>query len=357
MAKSREINMNLPSVDDLFTTQEERDQKNQEYVKDISIYEITDFPNHPFKVKMDDKMLETIESVRDHGVLVPALVREKPTGGYEMISGHRRKMASELAGKETMPCIVRNLSDDQAVIVMVDSNLQREEILPSEKAFAYKMKLEAMKRQAGRPRKNSVPVAQEFRGKTSREILGEQVGESQDQIRRYIRLTELIPEILEMVDDKKISMCPAVEQWKIPKNRLKKYFPSGTSQQKMEETIIKALELYRKREKSRERCLMKIWKICRLLDKKVKRSGLNREAYLRQLISGVVPRDASPPDYYSMMRELHKIGNNLNQIAQKAHVLNVVDVQRYDKEVRKFNEAVRKITEAVILPEKNELWQ
>ena len=217
----------------------------------------------------------------------------------------------ELAGKETMPCIVRNLSDDQAVIVMVDSNLQREEILPSEKAFAYKMKLEAMKRQAGRPRKNSVPVAQEFRGKTSREILGEQVGESQDQICRYIRLTELIPEILEMVDDKKISMRPAVElsylpkeeqeilydtmeseactpshaqaikirkfsaegrlnedvllsimseekpnqveQWKIPKNRLKKYFPSGTTQQKMEETIIKALELYRKREKSRER--------------------------------------------------------------------------------------------------------
>ena len=311
MAKSREINMNLPSADDLFTTQEERDQKNQEYVKNISIYEITDFPNHPFKVKMDDKMLETIESVRAHGVLVPALVREKPTGGYEMISGHRRKMASELAGKETMPCIVRNLSDDQAVIVMVDSNLQREEILPSEKAFAYKMKLEAMKRQAGRPRKNSVPVAQEFRGKTSREILGEQVGESQDQIRRYIRLTELIPEILEMVDDKKISMRPAVElsylpkeaqeilydtmeseactpshaqaikirkfsaegrlnedvllsimaeekpnqveQWKIPKKRLKKYFPSGTSQQKMEETIIKALELYRKREKSRER--------------------------------------------------------------------------------------------------------
>ena len=303
--------MNLPSADDLFTTQEERDQKNQEYVKNISIYEITDFPNHPLKVKMDDKMLETIESVRAHGVLVPALVREKPTGGYEMISGHRRKMASELAGKETMPCIVRNLSDDQAVIVMVDSNLQREEILPSEKAFAYKMKLEAMKRQAGRPRKNSVPVAQEFRGKTSREILGEQVGESQDQIRRYIRLTELIPEILEMVDDKKISMRPAVElsylpkeeqeilydtmeseactpshaqaikirkfsaegrlnedvllsimseekpnqveQWKIPKNRLEKYFPSGTTQQKMEETIIKALELYRKREKSRER--------------------------------------------------------------------------------------------------------
>ena len=312
MAKSREINMNLSSVDDLFTTQEERDQKNQEYVKDISIYEITDFPNHPFKVKMDDKMLETIESVRDHGVLVPALVREKPTGGYEMISGHRRKMASELAGKETMPCIVRNLSDDQAVIVMVDSNLQREEILPSEKAFAYKMRLEAMNRQAGRPSKNNLtPVVSDLNGLRTNEALGKEVGESRETIRRYIRLTELIPEILDMVDNKKIAMRPAVElsylpkeeqeilydtmesedctpshaqaikirkfsaegrlnedvllsimseekpnqveQWKIPKNRLKKYFPSGTTQQKMEETIIKALELYRKREKSRER--------------------------------------------------------------------------------------------------------
>ena len=300
--------MNLPSVDDLFTTQEERDQKNQEYVKDISIYEITDFPNHPFKVKMDDKMLETIESVRDHGVLVPALVREKPTGGYEMISGHRRKMASELAGKETMPCIVRNLSDDQAVIVMVDSNLQREEILPSEKAFAYKMKLEAMNRQGKRTDLTSTPLVSKFR---TNEILAQEAGESRETIRRYIRLTELIPEILEMVDEKKIAMRPAVElsylpkeeqeilydtmesedctpshaqaikirkfseegrlnedvllsimseekpnqieQWKIPKNRLKKYFPSGITQQKMEETIIKALELYRKREKSRER--------------------------------------------------------------------------------------------------------
>jgi len=308
VAKSREINMDLPSADDLFTTQEERDQKNQEYVKNISIYEITDFPNHPFKVKMDDKMLETIESIRDHGVLVPALVREKPMGGYEMISGHRRKMASELAGKETMPCIVRNLSDDQAVIVMVDSNLQREEILPSEKAFAYKMKLEAMNRQGKRTDLTSTPLVSKFR---TNEILAQEAGESRETIRRYIRLTELIPEILEMVDDKKISMRPAVElsylpkeeqeilydtmeseactpshaqaikirkfsaegrlnedvllsimaeekpnqveQWKIPKNRLKKYFPSGTSQQKMEETIIKALELYRKREKSRER--------------------------------------------------------------------------------------------------------
>ena len=311
MAKSREINMNLPSADDLFTTQEERDHKNQEYVKNISLFDITDFPNHPFKVRMDAKMVETIESVREHGVLLPARVREKPTGGYEMISGHRRKMASELAGFENMPCIVRNLNDDEAVIVMVDSNLQREEILPSEKAFAYKMKLEAMKRQGKRTDLTSEPVARKLKGKESAEILGEQVGESKDTIRRYIRLTELIPEILEMVDEKKIAMRPAVElsylpkeeqeilydtmeseactpshaqsikirkfsaegrlnedvllsimaeekpnqveQWKIPKNRLKKYFPSGTSQQKMEETIIKALELYRRREKSRER--------------------------------------------------------------------------------------------------------
>ena len=308
MAKSREINMNLPSADDLFTTQEERDQKNQEYVKNISLFDITDFPNHPFKVRMDAKMVETIESVREHGVLLPALVREKPTGGYEMISGHRRKMASELAGFENMPCIVRNLSDDEAVIVMVDSNLQREEILPSEKAFAYKMKLEAMNRQGKRTDLTSTPLVSKFR---TNEILAQEAGESRETIRRYIRLTELIPEILEMVDDKKISMRPAVElsylpkeeqeilydtmeseactpshaqaikirkfsaegrlnedvllsimseekpnqveQWKIPKNRLKKYFPSGTTQQKMEETIIKALELYRRREKSRER--------------------------------------------------------------------------------------------------------
>ena len=308
MAKSREINMNLPSADDLFTTQEERDHKNQEYVKNISLLDITDFPNHPFKVRMDAKMVETIESVREHGVLLPALVRENPTGGYEMISGHRRKMASELAGFENMPCIVRNFSDDEAVIVMVDSNLQREEILPSEKAFAYKMKLEAMNRQGKRTDLTSTPLVSKFR---TNEILAQEAGESRETIRRYIRLTELIPEILEMVDDKKISMRPAVElsyltkeeqeilydtmeseactpshaqaikirkfsaegrlnedvllsimaeqkpnqveQWKIPKNRLKKYFPSGTSQQKMEETIIKALELYRKREKSRER--------------------------------------------------------------------------------------------------------
>ena len=213
MTKSREINMNLPSADDLFTTQEERDQKNQEYVKNISIYEITDFPNHPFKVKMDDKMLETIESVRAHGVLVPALVREKPTGGYEMISGHRRKMASELAGKETMPCIVRNLSDDQAVIVMVDSNLQREEILPSEKAFAYKMKLDAMKRQGQRTDLTSTPLGEKLQGKDALSVtqVSNEAGESQTQIQRYIRLTYLVPELQEFVDKGQMKMRPAVE--------------------------------------------------------------------------------------------------------------------------------------------------
>ena len=217
MAKSKEINMNLPSADDLFTTREERDQKNQEHVKNISVYDISDFPNHPFKVKMDDKMVETIESIREHGVLVPALVREKPTGGYEMISGHRRKMASELAGLENIPCIVRNLSDDEAVIVMVDSNLQREEILPSEKAFAYKMRLDVMKRQGQRTDLTSSPLATKLKGKRSDELLGEEVGESKDQIRRYIRLTYLIPEILDMVDNKKIAMRPAVELSYLPK--------------------------------------------------------------------------------------------------------------------------------------------
>ena len=217
MAKSKGINMNLPAVDDLFTTQEERDEANRESIMDIHITEISDFPNHPFKVRMDEKMLDMVESIKKYGVLVPALVREKPDGSYEMIAGHRRKMASELAEKTEMPCIVRNLSDDEATIVMVDSNLQREQILPSEKAFAYKMKLEAMKRQAGRPSRNSVPMAQDLKGKTSRQILGEQVGESQDQIRRYIRLTELIPSILDMVDEAKIAMRPAVELSYLPK--------------------------------------------------------------------------------------------------------------------------------------------
>lgn len=189
---AKEIKMPLPSAADLFSTQEERDNASRESVREIPLEEISDFPNHPFKVKMDESMADMAESVKQYGVLVPALVREKPEGGYEMIAGHRRKMASELAEKKEIPCIVRDLTDDEAVLIMVDSNLQREQILPSEKAFAYKMKLDAMKRQAGRPGKNSVPLAQDLKGKTSRQLLGEQVGESQDQIRRYIRLTELI---------------------------------------------------------------------------------------------------------------------------------------------------------------------
>ena len=310
MAKKKELAMNLASLDDLFSTQDQREEDSREKILDISLSEISEFPNHPFHVKMDSEMEKLVESIKQNGVLIPALVRPKDGGGYEMISGHRRKMASELAGFENMPCIVRNLSDDEAVIVMVDSNLQREEILPSEKAFAYKMKLEAMNRQGKRLDITCAPEEHKLKGVKSRDILAEQSGESRETIRRYIRLTELIPEILEMVDDKKISMRPAVElsylpkeeqeilydtmeseactpshaqaikirkfsaegrlnedvllsimseekpnqveQWKIPKNRLKKYFPSGTTQQKMEEIIIKALELYRKREKSRE---------------------------------------------------------------------------------------------------------
>lgn len=188
MAKGKAINMSLPSADDLFSTQEERDEVNRESIKEIRLEEISEFPNHPFKVRMDENMADLTESIKQYGVLVPALVRPKPEGGYEMVAGHRRMAASKLAGKQEIPCIVRDLTDDEATIIMVDSNLQREQILPSEKAFAYKMKLDAMKRQAGRPSKNSVPLAQDLRGKTSRQILGEQVGESQDQIRRYIRL-------------------------------------------------------------------------------------------------------------------------------------------------------------------------
>ena len=213
MAKSNpRDSIKLTSVDDLFSTEESRADSQREKVLDIPLSEISDFPNHPFKVKADEAMLEMADSVKQYGVLVPGLVRPKADGGYEMVAGHRRKKASELAGRETMPCIVRNLDDDEATIIMVDSNLQRENILPSEKAFAYKMKLEAMKRQAGRPSKeNSTQVGQDLRGKYSVEILGEQVGESRNQIQRYIRLTELIPPILEMVDEKQIAFNPAVE--------------------------------------------------------------------------------------------------------------------------------------------------
>ncbi len=308
MAKNSGIKLNLPSADDLFSTQEERDEESRESIQDIPIGEITDFPNHPFQVKMDESMMDMAESVKQYGVLVPALVREKAGGGYEMIAGHRRKMASELAGKTEMPCIIRNVTEDEAVLIMVDSNLQREEILPSEKAFAYKMKLEAMNRQGRRTDLTSTPSVAKFR---TNETLAKEVGESRETIRRYIRLTELIPPILDMVDNGKVAMRPAVElsylpkdqqetlydtmqsedctpshaqaiklrkfsesgklgedvilsilseekpnqveQFKIPKKRIDKYFSPGTSMKQMEDTIVKALELYRKKERDKGR--------------------------------------------------------------------------------------------------------
>ena len=307
---AKEIKMPLPSAADLFSTQEERDNANRESVREIPLEEISDFPNHPFKVKMDESMVDMAESVKLYGVLVPALVREKPEGGYEMIAGHRRKMASELAEKKEIPCIVRNLTDDEAVLIMVDSNLQREQILPSEKAFAYKMKLAAMNRQGQRTDLTSVPVGQKL-GKTSRELLAEKSPDSNTQIQRYIRLTELITPILDMVDSGKIAIRPAVElsylpkeqqttlldtmqledctpshaqaikmrkfseegrlnedvilsilseekgnqkeQFRMPKERISKFFSPGTPAKQMEDTIIKALELYRKRERSKDR--------------------------------------------------------------------------------------------------------
>lgn len=201
----------LASVDDLFSTEESREDSQREKVLEIPLSEISDFPNHPFKVKADESMLEMADSVKQYGVLVPGLVRPKADGGYEMIAGHRRKKASELAGCETMPCIVRDMDDNAATIIMVDSNLQRESILPSEKAFAYKMKLEAMKRQGQRTDLTSAQLGRKLDGKESREILVEQMGESKNQISRYIRLTELISPILEAVDEKQIAFNPAVE--------------------------------------------------------------------------------------------------------------------------------------------------
>jgi len=215
MQGKNERRMHLPTIDNYFSTQEERDNEKLEKIVNLDINQIDDFPNHPFKVLQNDEMNEMVESIKDKGVLVPTIVRMKSDGRYEMISGHRRKYASEMAGMDTIPSIVRNLTDDEATIIMVDSNLQREKILPSEKAFAYKMKLEAIKRSAGRPKKNSTPVVQNF----SIEKIGNEVGESREQIRRYIRLTHLIPKLLEYVDNDAvkakdvpgIALRPAVE--------------------------------------------------------------------------------------------------------------------------------------------------
>ena len=301
----------LTSVDSLFTTQEEREEAGRESVREIPLSEITDFPNHPFQVRMDEKMTEMADSIRQYGVLVPAIVREKPEGGYEMVSGHRRKAACELAGTQSLPCIVRNLTDDEAILIMVDSNLQREQILPSEKAFAYKMKLEAMKRQGQRTDITSSPLDNKLRGMTSAQQISKDNGDSQPQIYRYIRLTYLITELVELVDNGKMALRPAVElsylpeqeqrtlletieceectpsfaqamklrkfsqegklnedvilsimqeekpnqkeQFRMPKERISRFFAPGTPVQKMEDTIVKALEYYRKRQRDMER--------------------------------------------------------------------------------------------------------
>lgn len=308
--KSSARNIELKSVDDLFATEESRADAQREKVQEIPLGELHPFRNHPFKVKDDAAMQDTVDSVREYGVLVPAIARPDPSGGYELIAGHRRHHASELAGKETMPVIIRDLDDDAATIIMVDSNLQREELLPSERAFAYKMKLEAMKRQAGRPSREN--VSQVGTQKRSDQIMAEQVGESRNQIQRFIRLTELIPTLLDMVDERKIALNPAVELSYLKKEeqtllleamdseqatpslsqaqRLKKfsqqkmlsldvmravmseekktdldrvtlknetlrrYFPKSYTPKQMEDTIIKLLEgWYKKRQLSQER--------------------------------------------------------------------------------------------------------
>ncbi len=212
MARNKRTEIELTAYDDLFETDESRAEANLSRIREIPISEIDEFPDHPFKVLMNEDMEQLVESVSRSGVMTPATVRQKEDGRYELISGHRRKKACELAGLETLKCEVKELTHDEAIIVMVESNLQRSVILPSEKAFAYKMRLEAMKRQAGRPPKeNASPLATNLSKGRSDEELGELVGESKDQIRRYIRLTELVPEILQMVDERQIAFRPAVE--------------------------------------------------------------------------------------------------------------------------------------------------
>ena len=229
MAKNKELDIPLPSLDELFSTQEQREDNSREKIIDIEIDKISDFPNHPFHVNVDNEMEHLVESIKQNGVLVPALVRpdKNKEGFYEMIAGHRRRLASSLAEMNTLPCIIRNLTDDEAVIIMVDSNLQRENLLPSEKGFAYKMKLEAMKRQGKRTDLTSTQLGRKLE---SAEILGIQNGESKNQIRRYIRLTYLIPELLQLVDDGRMKMTPAVEVSYIPDNLQKMLFDAVQSE-------------------------------------------------------------------------------------------------------------------------------
>ena len=237
MQKSKELKLDLPSDDELYTTQEERDEAMCEVIKNLPLSEISDFPNHPFKVKEDEKMMELIESVSEHGVLAPALVRPKDNG-YEMISGHRRKYASNLVGKTEIPCIIRDLNDDEATILLVDSNLQREEILPSERAFAYKMKIEALNHQGKRNDLTSTPMVSKLR---TNERVGQEHGDSREQVNENV--------ILSILQEEKPNQ---VEKIKIPKERISKFFPKGTPEKKIEETIVKALELYQKRERQKQ---------------------------------------------------------------------------------------------------------
>ena len=310
--KSSAKKIELASVDDLFSTEEGRQDAKLEKIQEIPLSELHPFKNHPFKVKDDEAMMETADSIKQYGVLVPAIARPDPEGGYELVAGHRRHRASELADKETMPVIVRDLDDDAATIIMVDSNLQRERLLPSERAFAYKMKLDAMKHQGERVDLTCSQVGNKLEGKKSSEILAEQVGQSKNQIFRYIRLTELIPELLDMVDEKKIAINPAYELSFLKKEEqrdlldamdseqatpslsqaqrlkkysqeghltldmmrvimgeekksdldkvtftsdtLRKYFPKSYTPQRMQETIIKLLEAWqKKRQRDQER--------------------------------------------------------------------------------------------------------
>lgn len=224
MARKRETEFNLPTLDDLFTTQEQRDEAKLKKIEDIPIDEIDPFPHHPFKVLDDEDMFNLAESIREYGVITPATLRKKEDGRYELLSGHRRKRACELAGIDTLRAEVVEMDRDSAIIYMVDSNLQRTTILPSEKAFSYKMRLEAMKRQGKRTDLTSSPLATKLRGVRSDEQLAEIVGEGKDNIRRYIRLTELIPELLEMVDEGQIALRPAVDISYIPKPLQKSLF-------------------------------------------------------------------------------------------------------------------------------------
>ena len=303
------LNVSLKGADDIFSTEESRQEQQREQVQQIPIGELFPFKNHPFKVLDDESMQRTVESVEQYGVLSPLIARPRPEGGYEIISGHRRKHAAQLAGLDTLPVIVRNMDDDAAVLLMVDSNLQRENILPSERAFAYKMKLEAIERTVGRP-KNVGQVVPDYFGKRSTEVVAEGTGESYKQVQRFIRLTELIPPILQMVDEGKIALTPAVElsflkkdeqenlfatmeseeatpslsqaqrmkqlsqsgrldmdtifaimteekgnqkeTLKINTSKLKKYFPKNTTPKQMEETIIKLLERELQRKRNRD---------------------------------------------------------------------------------------------------------